>query len=100
MRKLAVAVFVTFFAIASSTVTVASEEPQISIEQALLLAKQHLTTAKIDVTDHYIAKAEWQVRFGVLSYWLIEWRTKRLVKGGQLYVKIYADGKIEHTFGE
>jgi hypothetical protein len=100
MRNLTAAVLATFLFIASSTVAASFEEPTIPIEQALLLAKQHVATEKIDMTDSYIAKAEWHPRSGLLSYWLIEWRNKKFVKGGDILVTVYADGKAEHIFGK
>jgi hypothetical protein len=76
------------------------EEPVIPIEQALMLAKRHVASKKIDISDSYLAKAEWQPRSGLISFWRIEWRTKKLVKGAQIFVTVYADGKIEHAFEE
>ena len=100
MRKLLATVLVTFLIIISSTVAASFEEPQIPIEQALILAKQHITSAKIDVADSYIAKAEWHPRSGLLSYWRIEWRNKKYVKASETYITVYADGKVEHSFGK
>jgi hypothetical protein len=76
------------------------EVPATSIEQALVLAKQHVEAAKINVSDMYIAKAEWNPRFGLVSFWRIEWNTKKPIKGGYTIVTVYADGKVEHTFGK
>jgi hypothetical protein len=59
-----------------------------------------VTTEKIDVADSYIAKAEWHPRAGLLSYWLIEWRNKKYVKGGDILVTVYSDGKIKHILGK
>ena len=99
MRKLSF-IPIIFLAITSSTVAASLEEPQIPIEQALIVAKQHVTSAKIDVTDSYVAKVEWHSRSGLLSYWRIEWRNKKYIKGGDICVTVYADGKVEHTFGK
>ncbi len=100
MRHLTAAALATILFISSSTVAESFEEPKITIEQAIVLAKQHVTGEKIDVADSYIAKAEWHVRSGMLSYWLIEWRNKKYVKGGDILVTVYANGKIEHIFGK
>lgn len=100
MRSLTAAVLVTFLSIASYTLAASFEEPKIPIEQALLLAKQHVATDIIDVADSSIVKAEWHPRSGLISYWLIEWRNKKYVKGGDILVTVYADGKVEHIFGK
>jgi hypothetical protein len=95
------ALILTFFIIFATSVKAAPlEEPNIPIEQAINVAKQHLTMAKIDMKESYIAKAEWHPRSGLLSYWRIEWSNKKYVKGGDTYLTVYADGKVEHTFGK
>lgn len=76
------------------------EAPEIPMEQALALAKRHVLSEKIDVSESYIALAEWHPRSGLVSSWNIEWRTKKPVKGGRIIVIVYTDGKIEHGFGE
>ena len=100
MRNLTAAILVAVLFIASSTSAASFEEPKIPSEQALLLAKQHVATEKIDVADSSIVKAEWHARSGLLSYWLIEWRNKKYVKGGDILVSVYADGKVEHILGK
>ncbi len=101
MRNLISVVLVTFLVISATPVgAMAFEEPLIPIEQAINKAKQYVTTAKIDVTESYITKAEWHPRSGLLSYWRIEWRNKKYVKGGDTYITVYADGKVEHAFGK
>lgn len=101
MRHLIPAVLVSFLITCATSVSAAPlEEPNISIEQAINIAKQHTTTAKIDVKDSYITNAEWHPRSGLLSYWRIEWRNKKYVRGGDTYITVYADGKVEHTFGK
>jgi len=76
------------------------EAPTISIQQALDMANRHVTAEKLEVSEMYIAKAEWNPRSGLVSFWRIEWRTRKPVKGGHIFVKVYADGKVEHAFGE
>ena len=101
MRHLISTVLVTFLVIyAVSVEATPLEEPKIQIEQAINIAKQYATTSKLDVTDSYISKAEWHPRSGVLSYWRIEWRNKKYVKGSDTYITVYADGKVEHSFGK
>jgi hypothetical protein len=76
------------------------EAPEIAIEEAITLAKRHVSSEKIDVSESYIALAKWHPKSGLLSYWRIEWKTKKPAKGGRTIVTVYADGKIEHGFGE
>ena len=76
------------------------ERPAISIEQAIALAKRHVESEKLNVSDSYIAVAEWHARPGLVGFWRIEWRMKKLVKGGYTVVTVYGDGKVEHGFGE
>jgi hypothetical protein len=95
--------FLLFMALCSSSIGAANtslEAPEIPIGQALALAKHHVSAEKIDVAESYIASAEWHPRSGLVSFWRIEWRTKKAVKGGHTIVTVYADGKIEHGFGE
>lgn len=76
------------------------EVPTIAIEQALVLARQYVASEKIDVSRSFLAKVEWQWQSGLMSFWLVEWRRIEFVDGGQVYVKVFADGTIEYTFGE
>ena len=76
------------------------EAPKIPIEQALALAKRYVSSEKIDVSESYIALAQWHPTSGSVSFWRIEWRTKKLIKGGHIVVTVYADGKIQQGFGE
>jgi hypothetical protein len=76
------------------------EAPAIPLEQALVLAKRHVTAENIEVSDMYIAKAEWNSRSGLIGFWRIEWKSKKPIKGGYTFVTVYADGRVEHAFGK
>ena len=76
------------------------EVPAISIEQAILVAQRHISSERIDISDSYISKAEWNPRFGLISFWRIEWRNEKYTRGGDISVTIYADGKVEHVLGK
>lgn len=76
------------------------EVPTLSIEQVISIAKHHVETEKLDVSNHYLASVKWHPRFGLISCWRLEWRMNKLVKGGQIFVTIDANGNIEHGFGE
>lgn len=79
-----------------------SENPefQVKIEKAISLAREYVQSNKIDVSGHFIGSSEFNFRSGLDSFWRIEWRMKKLVKGGQIIVNVYENGKIDHAFGE
>ncbi len=77
-----------------------SEAPTIPIEKVLEIATQYIDSKSIDVSNHYVGSAEYHIRFGLMSFWQVEWRLMKLTKGGQIYVFVYADGKTEHRFSE
>jgi hypothetical protein len=76
------------------------ESPAISIEQALVVAKRHISSEQIDISDSYISNAEWNPRSGLISFWRIEWRSRKYTRGGGISVTVYADGKVEHVLGK
>lgn len=100
-KNTACAILLSFwFTAAAAGDSAESSVPNIPVEQAIAVAKRHIKSEGLDVSRHYLASAEWIVRPSAPGIWRIEWRNKKLVKGGQVIVTIDASGKVQHGFGE
>lgn len=80
-------------------------EPPIPIEQAIEKARDYVKSEKIDVSQKHISSAKFEQ--GVEQpFWFIIWeldanrKTEVKTVGGQVFVKVYLDSKIEVTYGE
>ena len=79
--------------------------PASTVETAISMAREYVKERKLVSDRHYLSKIEY---LGVYSeyktpYWLVEYRLAAgsiKTAGGQVFVKIFNDGKISHTFGE
>lgn len=102
MTKLVPFFFWILLGLSSASPPTASELefPTIAMEQAITLAKRHAASEKIDISESYLAAAQWHPPSALVGFWRIEWRPKKLMKGGQIIVLIYADGRITHGYGE
>lgn len=77
--------------------------PAISAVKAIELAEKHLKTKKINVSRHFLAKAEYIGLYDEYNkpFWRIEWHLlARHTDGNQIYALIYPDGNVSVTFGE
>lgn len=70
------------------------------IEEAIALAKAHVATQKLVVAGQHLAFAEWHPGSEAVGFWRIEWRARMPVKGWYTVVTVYADGRVEHAYGE
>ncbi len=85
-----------------------SSEPPIRIEQAIEKAKKHIQAHEIDVSAKHIssAKLKKNIKEGSGYVWFITWELDAKFDqelkpaGGQVFVSIYPDSRIEVTYGE
>jgi hypothetical protein len=92
-------------ATASTTPPVIDEfaPPQISMQQAIKKAQQCLRDRNIDLSGYFLQSAEFK-RVGPANpyhrSWHLTWDTKRMMRGGQLYVYIAQDGACVVQFSD
>ena len=83
-------------------------EPFISVEQAIVLAKNYVKERKIDVSRSYIGSAVLNLnpRGDRGPFWLVVWEPKENLSsaikavGGQVSLSVYMNRQIEVRFGE
>lgn len=75
--------------------------PQYEIEKAIAMAKDYVKKNKIDVSQSFISSMTYgnQASYHVYG-WRIEWQKKKDMKGGQTYIFILNDGRVEVGYGE
>ena len=77
--------------------------PVVSAVKAIELAERHLKTKKINVSRHFLAKAEYIGLYDEYNkpFWHIEWHLLAgHTDGNQIYALVYPDGNVLVTFGE
>ena len=75
--------------------------PEITLDEALDIAKTHVQKQQINVSDSYIdsvqLKSNPQSEKG--KYWEVTWQ-HRFAKGGQVFLYIYMDKSVKVGYGE
>lgn len=84
-------------AVADQTYT---RRPEITIEQALDIAKNYISQHQIDVSDKYIdsIKLNPTPPGDRGKFWQVSWELNTLTKGGQVYLDIFMDKSVERRF--
>ena len=79
-----------------------TREPGVTLEVAVAKAKSYVREKHIDVSDSYLDSAvlNQNPRGDRGKFWLITWQRKQYMKGGQVFVRVYMDGSVEHALGE
>ena len=79
-----------------------TREPGITLEVAVAKAKSYLREKHIDVSDAYLDSAvlNQNPRGDRGKFWLITWQRKEYMKGGQVFVRVYMNGSVDHALGE
>ena len=100
---LALLVFATlsFTAIQAKTVKL----PAYTIDTAISMAREYVKEQKLVNDRHDLNKVEYREVHSEYKtpYWLVEYHLAAgsiKTAGGQIFVKVFNDGKISHTFGE
>lgn len=78
-------------------------DPEITIDEALLIGKEYIIKNNINISDKYIDSVKFNLSSDDKSknYWLITWElNNRTSKGGQIFMKIYMDKSVEIGYGE
>jgi hypothetical protein len=77
--------------------------PDVNMNAAIETAQQYVRDQQIDVSQHYLASAQWinardENRKPI---WKIEWRLRTyMTTGGQIFVYVDQEGQATHAFGE
>jgi hypothetical protein len=76
--------------------------PEDDITVAITKAREHLKAEKIDFDGFFIQKVEFKNQYEELvpQYWEITLVKVPRVKGGYIFVQVFNDGTVKHTFGE
>ena len=79
-----------------------TREPGITLELAVAKAKSYVRDKHIDVSDAYLDSVvlHQNPRGDRGKFWLITWQRKEYMKGGQVFVRVYMNGSVEHALGE
>ena len=103
MRGIGIGVLLALFAVPiAAQSTSNTREPGITLEVAVAKAKSYLREKHIDVSDAYLDSAvlSQNTRGDRGKFWLITWQRKEYMKGGQVFVRVYMNGSVEHALGE
>ena len=82
--------------------------PPVQIEEAIKMAREHVKAHEIDVAGRHIGSAQFRNNRNEeeASYWFITWElddnidAEVLTAGGQVFVTVYLDDRIQVTYGE
>lgn len=90
-----------FTAIQAKTIKLAAY----TIETAISMAREYVKEQKLVNEKHYLRKAEYHEVYSEYRtpYWLVEYHLAAgsiKTAGGQIFVMVFNNGKIKHTFGE
>jgi hypothetical protein len=104
MRKIilgfvSILLFVAWQSAVAKTINVPAMPP----EKAIAIARQYVAEKHVDVANHFLASVEYINLYNEYErpFWRIEWRLLAgKVKGGQIFVLVYADGTSERRYGE
>jgi len=79
-----------------------TREPGVTLELAVAKAKSYVRDKHIDLSDAYLDSVvlNQNARGDRGKFWLITWQPKEFMKGGQVFVRVYMDGSVEHALGE
>ena len=103
MRGIGIGVLVALVALPIAAQTTSeTREPGITLELAVAKAKSYVRDKHIDVSDAYLDSAvlSQNTRGDRGKFWLITWQRKEYMKGGQVFVRVYMNGSVEHALGE
>ena len=86
----------------ASQTTSDTREPGITLEVAVAKAKSYVQDKQIDVSDSYLDSVvlNQNPRGDRGKFWLITWQRKEYMKGGQVFVRVYMNGFVDHALGE
>ncbi len=79
--------------------------PVYTVEAAIRMVREYVKEQKRITDKHYLKKIEYHDVYSEYraTYWQVEYHLvagSLKPKGGQIFVIIFNNGKIEHTFGE
>lgn len=86
--------------------TLHTDQPFVSVKDALARAEKYVTEQKLDVTKHYISSVRYMLsgnwtnsHIGKGPYWQVTYELKERSEGGQYFILLYANDKIGHIGG-
>jgi hypothetical protein len=94
--------FATAFQPFMACAQTSEREPIVRLDVAIKKANEYLQAKKIDVSNSYLESVvlEQNLQGDRAKSWLLTWQLKSWSKGGQVFVRVYMDGQVKHTFGE
>jgi hypothetical protein len=88
----------------SKSIAPATDErrPEITVDQALDIARTHVGKHRIDVSKKYIDSVQFNLnpRGKKGEHWKITWESAEFTKGGQIFLFVYMDKSVEIGYGE
>lgn len=72
--------------------------PFLTIERAIEAALIYTENNDIDLQRKFIKKVEYHDGHNHLPFWRIYWINEYITKGGDVELKLYADGTVEKKF--
>ena len=78
-----------------------STSPYMGIELAIDKAREYIEQQQIDCSGKFITSVQYNRDMPneyKRPYWAVRWAEKTPTKGGEVEVRLYADGAIEKTF--
>ena len=85
----------------------ARPSPTIDITAAVAIATQYVSDKNIDISRHFLQSAVYhdsgpwtKSRMGNGPYWQITYELNQYADGGQVFVLVYMDKSVGHTYGE
>ncbi len=103
MFRLAILIFSVVALLPSMAYAQAYErEPLVTLDSAVKRGREYVQDKQLDISKSYLDSVvlEQNNSGDRGKFWLLTWQEKRFVKGGQLYVRVYMNGQVEHGFGE
>ena len=82
--------------------TQAAKAPALTIEEAIDISKRCVVERDVHVVGSFIESARFErnPRGDRGPFWRITWAQSREIKGGQVFVTVFADRGCEVTYGE
>ena len=81
--------------------------PTIDIAAAVAIATQYITEQNLDISGHFLQRAVYneygpwtKSHIGNGPYWQITYELNQYADGGQIFVLVYMDKTVGHTYGE
>lgn len=72
--------------------------PYLSVEQVIKKARRYAADKDIDLKGKFISKIEYRTSSGNTPYWSVIRLNKNVTKGGEVELRLYADGPTKEIY--